>query len=301
MWHGCLGAAWERRPDGKGPGFKALMLQRHWPVFVLDQHRISRGARGLGAYSFAAVTQGSDCASFATFRYGSWFPPTPRQFFPGVQLAQDPASVSELCELSGSPGGPALPRSNVDPLSQTTPPSNVKVVAVADLIDKKAGENGGVVIVDHSDGGQYGLLTAIRSSKVKGIVSFEGATYVFPASAPPPNIQTNDPSVAAITAPTLVSDDNFQKLTQIPIIYYFGDNIDFDTPSTVFGVELWRVVTQRAKQFCKAVNDRGGDCQVVFFPDIGIKGGTHFEFSDLNNGQIADVMDKWLKNKNLDK
>ena len=245
MWHGCLGAAWERRPDGKGPGFKALMLQRHWGVFVIDQPRISRGARGLGAYGpFPAVTQGRDCASFATFRYGSWFPPAPRQFFPGVQLAQDPASVSELCELSGSAGGPSFPFSNVDPLSQTTPPSNVQVIAGADLIDKKAGENGGVVIVDHSNGGQYGLLTAIRSPKVKGIVSFEGATFVFPASAPPPDIQTNDPSVAAINEPTLVSDDNFAKLNRIPIVYYFGDNIDFDTPSTVFGVELWRVVTQ---------------------------------------------------------
>ena len=91
----------------------------------------------------------------------------------------------------------------------------------------------------------------------------------------------------------------FQRLTRIPIIYYFGDNIDFTTPSTVFGVELWRVVTQRVKQFCKAVNDRGGDCQVVFLPNIGIKGNTHFIFADLNNVQIADLIDKWLNSKHL--
>ena len=286
----------------KVPASWRSWCRRNGQFFVLDQPRISRGQRGLGAYGpFPQVTQGSDCASFATFRYGSWFPPAPKQFFPGVQLAQDPKSVAELCELSGSAGGPGLPFSNVDPLSQTTPPSNVPVVAVADLIDKKAGANGGVVIVDHSNGGQYGLLTAIRSNKVKGIVSFEGATFVFPASAPPADIQTNDPSVAAINKPTLVSDANFAALTRIPIIYYFGDNIDFDTPSTVFGVELWRVVTQRAAQFCKTVNDRGGDCQVVYFPKIGIFGNTHFDFSDLNNVQIAGVVDQWLKSKNLDK
>ena len=305
MWHGCLGAAWERRPDGAGPGFMSLMVQKKWPVFVIDQPRISRGQRGTGAYGpFPAITLGSDlgdCASFATFRYGTWNPPAPKQFFPGVQLAQDPESVSELCELSGSSGGPGIPFSNVDPLSQTTPPSNVPVVAVSDLITKKAGNGGGVVIVDHSNGGQYGLLTAIANNKVKGIVSFEGATFVFPSSAPPAPIQTNDPEVAAINAPTLVSDANFAALTRIPIIYYFGDNIDFTTPSTVFGVELWRVVTQRVAQFCQVVNSRGGDCQVVYFPKIGIFGNTHFDFSDLNNVQIAGVVDQWLKSKNLDK
>ncbi len=33
-------------------------------------------------------------------------------------------------------------------------------------------------------------------------------------------------------------------------------------------------------------------------PEIGIKGNTHFPFSDLNNVQIADLLSKWLKDKN---
>src|SRR2546425_1920908 len=107
LWHGCLGAAWERRPDG-GPGFQSLLVQRRFPVFVIDQPRISRGARGLGAYAFDQVTSGANPArgpcSWNLFRYGAWFPPAPRTFFPGVQLAQDPHSVAALCELSGSPG-----------------------------------------------------------------------------------------------------------------------------------------------------------------------------------------------------
>ena len=35
--------------------------------------------------------------------------------------------------------------------------------------------------------------------------------------------------------------------------------------------------------------------------EIGIKGNTHFPFSDLNNIQIADLMSDWLKEKGLDK
>jgi hypothetical protein len=32
---------------------------------------------------------------------------------------------------------------------------------------------------------------------------------------------------------------------------------------------------------------------------VEIKGNTHFPFSDLNNVQIADLVSKFLKNKNL--
>ena len=35
-------------------------------------------------------------------------------------------------------------------------------------------------------------------------------------------------------------------------------------------------------------------------PEIGIRGNTHFAFSDLNNLQIADLMSKFLADKKLD-
>ena len=39
---------------------------------------------------------------------------------------------------------------------------------------------------------------------------------------------------------------------------------------------------------------------LVHLPEIGIRGNTHFPFSDLNNVQIADLMSEFLKNKGLD-
>jgi len=48
------------------------------------------------------------------------------------------------------------------------------------------------------------------------------------------------------------------------------------------------------------VNKYGGDATVIHLPEIGIKGNTHFPFSDLNNIEIANLMTKWLKDKNLD-
>lgn len=44
----------------------------------------------------------------------------------------------------------------------------------------------------------------------------------------------------------------------------------------------------------------GGDVQLVHLPDIGIKGNTHFPFSDLNNVQIADLLSRFPADKNLD-
>jgi hypothetical protein len=44
----------------------------------------------------------------------------------------------------------------------------------------------------------------------------------------------------------------------------------------------------------------GGDVTVVHLPEIGIRGNTHFPFSDLNNVQIADLMAKFLASKKLD-
>jgi hypothetical protein len=38
----------------------------------------------------------------------------------------------------------------------------------------------------------------------------------------------------------------------------------------------------------------------VHLPDIGIRGNTHFIFSDLNNVQIADLVSKFLADKHLD-
>lgn len=45
----------------------------------------------------------------------------------------------------------------------------------------------------------------------------------------------------------------------------------------------------------------GGDVQVIYLPDIGIKGNTHFLMADLNNKDVAEVMEQWMKEKGLAK
>ena len=45
------------------------------------------------------------------------------------------------------------------------------------------------------------------------------------------------------------------------------------------------------------MNEAGGDVKVVMLPDIGIKGSTHFMMADLNNREVANAMEKWMKEK----
>ena len=45
----------------------------------------------------------------------------------------------------------------------------------------------------------------------------------------------------------------------------------------------------------------GGDWEIIHLPDIEIKVNTHFLMADLNNKEVADAMENWLKSKNLTK
>lgn len=48
------------------------------------------------------------------------------------------------------------------------------------------------------------------------------------------------------------------------------------------------------------INARGGDAKVLSLPDIGIKGNTHAAFADLNNLEIAKILENFLHEKGLD-
>src|SRR5437773_9397514 len=84
----------------------------------------------------------------------------------------------------------------------------------------------------------------------------------------------------------------------IPIVIYYGDNIP-GQPMANPSQDQWRTRLAMARLWADAVNRRGGDVTVVHLPEIGIRGNTHFLFSDLNNLEIADVLSKFLEKKGL--
>jgi hypothetical protein len=91
----------------------------------------------------------------------------------------------------------------------------------------------------------------------------------------------------------------FMALTRIPILVICGDNIP-DRPMDLPAQDSWRARLEMARLWRDTVNKHGGDVTLLHLPEIGIKGNTHFAFSDLNNVQIADLVSKFLAEKQLD-
>ena len=146
---------------------------------------------------------------------------------------------------------------------------NVNTKAVSALFNKI----GPAILVTHSHSGGMGWATAIKNQNIKAIVSYEpGSGFVFPEGEVPAPIPMAGGTLAAVG----VSLTDFMKLTKIPIVIYYGDNIP-DKPIDSPGQDGWRHVLKW--QGCeRCVNQHGGDVTVVHLPEIGIKGNTHFIF-----------------------
>lgn len=137
------------------------------------------------------------------------------------------------------------------------------------------------------------ILLAERGSFLAGdsVKQEAGSGFVFPEGEVPPALETSSPFGALKGTPIALED--FNKLTKIPIIIYYGDYIPLE-PTDEWNKDNWRVRLIMARQWAEAVNRHGGNAVVVHLPEIGIKGNTHFLFADLNNVEIADHMENWL-------
>jgi hypothetical protein len=273
MWHGIgqFSKTWETTPDGR-EGFQNIFLRKRFPVYLLDQPRRGHAARGTAE---ANITPTPDEQGwFGTFRVGIW-----PDYFESVQFARDSTTLNQYFRQM-------VP--NVGPID-----INLNVEAVSALFDKI----GNGILVTHSHSGGMGWRTAVKNSNVQAIVSYEpGSGFLFPEGEVPTAMPSSGGTLEAIGVPMT----DFQRLTKIPIVIYYGDFIAA-VPTNAPGPDGWRVRLAMAKLWRDCVNRHGGDVTVVHLPEIGIKGNTHFPFSDLNNLEIAELMSTWLTEKKLDR
>jgi pimeloyl-ACP methyl ester carboxylesterase len=179
-------------------------------------------------------------------------------------------------------------------MTPNTGPYDIEVVSdgVSALLEK----SGPAILFTHSQGGGPGWLTAIKSHNVRAIVAFEpGSSFVFPEGEVPAPI----PSAFDTLIAHVVSTTQFEALTRIPIVIFYGDNIPAK-PVRLPAQDSWRARLEMARLWRDTVNRHGGDVTLIHLPEIGIKGNTHFPFSDLNNVEIADLVSKFLAEKHLD-
>lgn len=272
MLHGAFqsGRSWETTSDGR-EGFQTIFLRRGFPVYVVDQPR--RGRAGNSTVAAAIEPTPFDQLFFDQFRLGKW-----PDYFENVQFDRSPETLDQFLRS----------------VTPNTGPYDAGVIsdAMAALFDK----TGPGILFSHSQAGGPGWLTAIKSENVKGIVALEpGSGFIFPEGELPEEM----PSAAGTLTPEAVPLADFEKLTRIPIIIYYGDNFPIE-PTEERGQDNWRVRLAMAKLWVDAINEHGGDAQLVHLPEVGIEGGTHFLMSDLNNIEIADHISAFLTEKELD-
>lgn len=272
MLHGAFQSArsWETTPDGR-EGFQTLFLRRGFPVYLVDQPR--RGRAGNSSVAASIEPAPNDQLFFDQFRIGKW-----PDYFEGVQFDRRPGTLDQFFRS----------------VTPNTGPYDAGVIASAmsALFDR----TGPAILFTHSQGGGPGWLTAIQNSNVKAIVAFEpGSGFIFPEGELPAAM----PSAAGPLSPEAVSQADFDKLTRIPIVIYYGDNFPTE-PTTERGQDNWRVRLAMARLWVDAINKRGGDARLVHLPENGIRGNTHFMMSDLNNLEIASQVSKFLAEKTLD-
>jgi hypothetical protein len=272
FWHGWWmdSSCWDTTPDGR-EGFRTLFLRRGFPVYLLDQPR--RGSAGKTTVATPASTDANEQRFFNQFRLGLW-----PDLYDGGQFA---------------PGADALEQFFRGMVPDTGPFDTEAFVAAASAAIDRIGP---VVLVTHSHSGGFGWLTQLRNRNVRAVVSIEpGSGFVFPEGELPDAMPSANGTLEAVSAPV----EEFEALTRVPIIVYYGDNIPSE-PTDIAGPDGWRVRLDMARLWVDAINRRGGDATLVSLPERGIHGNTHFPFSDLNNGDIADQISAFLTEKGLD-
>jgi pimeloyl-ACP methyl ester carboxylesterase len=250
MWHGggMTGVNWETTPDGR-PGWQMFFLRAGFDTYVSDA--VERGRA-----SFAPFPQVyADAPYFRTARElwedtfrlgpaGSWHAePALRRHYAGLRF---PAQAFEAFHAQCVPRwgcNDALTQAAYDALVQRLDP--------------------GVVILTHSQGGNFGLVAALHApQRVRAVISLE------PSGAPSP------------------AEADAALLRTVPHLFLWGDNWR-DNPFWVNSrpaAALWR----------DALVSAGGDVTWIDLPERGIRGNSHALMADDNSDEIAALVLDWL-------
>ena len=275
------GRVWESTPDGRD-GYNTIFLRRGFSVYIVDFPR--RGRAGLPTFNGAfgnldgkqvvpnRTEKHAIESAWTIWRIGPRYP----DVFPVQQFPADRASIDQFF------------RTLVPTISDDETVITDALVALLERI-------GPMILVTHSQSGRIGWFTAIRRPHlVKAIVSYE-PTCIFPDGALPGPIPLFK---GTYRGGTTVAEADFDLLVEVPLQIVYGDNIPSSPCDHVTDTRRAQMVFSRL--FCDTVNRRGGDAEILCLPDVGIRGNSHFMFSDLNNVEVADQLGLFLRKRGLD-
>jgi len=263
--------SWQTTPDGRD-GFQNIFLKRGFSTYLIDQPR--RGQAGRSTVETQITPVADEQMWFEIWRMGDW-----PNYAEGVQFPQDEESLGQFFRW------------------MTPNTGDFDAALISNATAAVFEESGDGILVTHSQGGLPGWMAAVETDKIAAIASYEPGNYLFPEDEVPEALPSRTGELQGIG----VSMDEFMKLTEIPIVIYFGDYIPAaDELSDELGAENWRVRLELGRQFVEMVNKYGGDATMVVLPEVGIYGNTHFLFAELNNVELADHLSDWMAEKQLD-
>ena len=261
------------RPRRTGvKGIRTIFLRRGFAVYIIDQPR--RGNAGRSTVQATIAPTPDEQFWFGLFRLGVW-----PNYFPGVQFSRDPEALNQYFRA----------------MTPNTGPFDMQVV-----IERRVG----AVRQDRTGNPRHSLAER-RPWLAHGHQEPERPRHRFLRAGQQLHVPGRRSACSdaerrqARSRRVGVPLSEFMRLTKIPIVVYFGDNIP-EQPTANPGEDNWRVLLAMARLWRDAVNRHGGDVTLVHLPEIGIRGNTHFPFSDLNNLEIADLMSAFLQKKGLD-
>lgn len=276
---GQFSKTWESTPDGR-EGFATLFLRRGHPVYLIDFP--GRGGAGLPSFKGPAGSLlGSVVAPNKTMRFGN------EEVF--VYFRLGPAYGEYFPDT-------AFPKSGLHQFLQQNTAHFVddyEVVtrSICALLDRL----GPSILLTHSQSGHFGWRSAIRSDNVRIIASYEPGPILgcyFPSGRAPEPMLLYDGTPTSFA--TEIDEDSFRRLTRIPILVVHGDYIP-NRPVPNRYLDIWRVRDAFVRQFCATLNGYGGTAKFLSLPELGIRGNTHFPFSDLNTLDVANVTYDFLR------
>lgn len=260
--YGQSRTGWQSTPDGR-EGWSDIFLRKGYSVFLTDQPR-----RGAAAATEYIVTDPGDVFSNGTFKIGeqAWYTHfrigrvAPERYEGSQFPAGEEAQNQFFCQMTPNTG-------NYDEKL-----FGQALSAVLADVNKMTGKK--VVYITHSQGGRVGWQT--DAGNIAAIVAVE------PGGAPE------------------IGSAEYKKFlnAKVPILFLFGDNIE-NGPKDIRSTGFWQAILKQCRDYATQYNKDGGDAKVIYLPDAGIHGNSHFMFEEMNNGQIADLIADWLKQHNL--
>ena len=267
--YGQTRMGWQTTPDarsgtGAREGWSDIFLRKGRAAFLVDQPR--RGAAG--------STVGIVDNDLDTRADGTEFKPGDQAWYTHFRIGR---GTPDRYEGSQFPAGEEaldqfLRQMTVNTGNYDAPLFGKALSAV--LADVRAMTGKKAVYMTHSQGGRVGWQT--DTENMAAVVAIE------PGFAPEVGSEEYKKFVAA----------------KIPMIFYFGDYIE-NGPADIKSTAFWKSVLDQCRDFAKHYNADGGDATVVYLPDEGITGNSHFMFQELNNKEIADHIEAWLEKHGL--